>query len=104
MIAKLEIGDGSFFGINFGNNPYCSQNCWQITIQVNAITKQHAEADAFQQAIDAGITGEKARLIVDRDLCRACGENGGLKSIVKQLAISELEVIAPSGRQIIKPG
>ncbi len=103
MIAKLEIGDGSFFGISFGNNPYCAQNCWQITIQVNAITKQHAEADAFQQAVDAGITGGKARLIVDRDLCTCC-EKLRLKSIVKQLAIEELEAIAPSGRQIIKPG
>lgn len=49
------------------------------------------------------ITGGKARLIVDRDLC-TCDQKLRLKSIVKQLAIKELEAIAPSGRQIIKPG
>jgi hypothetical protein len=43
-IAKLEIGDHIFFGINSGSNP----NPRQITFKVNSITKSHAEADAFQ--------------------------------------------------------
>lgn len=96
-IAKLEIGDQSFFGINSGSNP----NPRQITFRVNPITKTHAEADAFQQAADAGIKGGKARLIVDRDLCDACGLRGGVNSMAWQLNIEELEIITPSGSKTI---
>jgi hypothetical protein len=39
--------------------------------------------------------------LVDRDLCRACGQNGGVKGMAKQLDIEELEVISPSGYQLI---
>lgn len=76
-IAKLEIADRSFFGINSSSNP----NRRQITFNVNPITKTHAEADAFQQAADAGIRGGKARLICDRELCAACGLRGGVNSM-----------------------
>ena len=69
---------------------------------LNPISKTHAEADAIQQAFDAGIRGGRARLIVDRDLCRACGQNGGVKGMAKQLDLEELEIISPSGREIIK--
>lgn len=71
-VAKLEIGEQAFLGINSGNNPIRRQ----ITLTVNPISRTHAEADAFQQAFDLGIKGGRARLIVDRDLCRACGQNG----------------------------
>lgn len=63
-IAKLEIDGQSFFAINSSNNPYRRQ----ITFNVNATSKTHAEADAFRQVKDAGIKGKKARLVVDRDL------------------------------------
>jgi MafB19-like deaminase len=96
-IAKLEIGDKSFFGVNSSDNPYPRQ----IKFNVNPITKTHAEADAFQQAYDAGIRGGKARLIVDRDLCAACGLRGRVNSIAWQLGIEELEIIAPSGSKTI---
>jgi MafB19-like deaminase len=96
-IAKLEIGDRVFFGVNSGSNP----NSRSITLRVNPISRTHAEADAFQQAFDAGVNGGKARLIVDRDLCRACGQNGGVRGMARQLDIEELEIISPSGRQII---
>ncbi len=96
-IAKLEIGGKSFFGVNSSDNPYPRQ----IKFNVNPITKTHAEADAFQQAYDAGIRGGKARLIVDRDLCAACGLRGGVNSIAWQLGIEELEIIAPSGSKTI---
>lgn len=96
-IAKLEIGGQNFFGINSGSNP----NPRQITFNVNPITKTHAEADAFQQAADVGIRGGKARLIVDRDLCAACGIRGGVNSIAWQLGIEELEIITPSGSKTI---
>jgi hypothetical protein len=97
-IAKLEIGSGIFFGVNSSNNP----NRRPITLRVNPISRTHAEADAFQQAFDAGFKGGQGRLIVDRDLCRACGQNGGVKGMAKQLELEELEVISPSGREVIK--
>ncbi|MBD1809285.1 hypothetical protein H6F98_28065 [Microcoleus sp. FACHB-SPT15] len=96
-IAKLEIGGQTFFGINSGSNPHPRQ----ITFKVNPITKTHAEADAFQQAADAGIKGGKARLIVDRDLCAACGIRGGVNSMAWQLGIEELETITPSESKTI---
>ena len=96
-VAKLEIGGSGFFGVNSSNNP----NRRQITLKVNPISRTHAEADVLQQAFDAGIRGGRARLIIDRDLCRACGQNGGVKGMAKQLGFEELEVISPSGREII---
>ncbi|MBW4547796.1 MAG: hypothetical protein KME25_25625 [Symplocastrum torsivum CPER-KK1] len=96
-IAKLEIGGQTFFGINSASNPHPRQ----ITFKVNPITKTHAEADAFQQAADAGIKGGKARLIVDRDLCAACGIRGGVNSMAWQLGIEELETITPSESKTI---
>lgn len=96
-VAKLEIGGMVFFGVNSSSNPTRRQ----ITLRVNPISRTHAEADAFQQAYDLGIRGGKARLIVDRDLCRACGQNGGVKGMARQLDIEELEVISPSGDRLI---
>ena len=96
-VAKLEIGDESFFGVNSSNNPIRRK----ITLTVNPISRTHAEADAFQQAFDLGCKGGRARLIVDRDLCRACGQNGGVKGMARQLDLEEIEIISPSGRQII---
>jgi hypothetical protein len=97
-VAKLEIGNSGFFGISSGSNP----NRRRITLTVNPISRTHAEADALQQAFDAGLRGGRARLIVDRDLCRACGQNGGVKGMARQLDLEELEVISPSGREVIK--
>jgi MafB19-like deaminase len=96
-VAKLEIGSESFFGVNSSNNPIRRQ----ITLTVNPISRTHAEADAFQQAFDLGYRGGRARLIVDRDLCRACGQNGGVKGMARQLDLEEIEIVSPSGRQII---
>ncbi|OUL34740.1 hypothetical protein BV375_03800 [Nostoc sp. 106C] len=96
-IAKLEIGGSVFFDISAGSNP----NRRKITLKVNPISRTHAEADTFQQAFDAGLRGGKARLTVDRDLCRACGQNGGVKGMARQLDLEEIEVISPSGRQTI---
>ena len=64
--------------------------------------KLERKSNALQQAFDAGIRGGRARLIVDRDLCRACGQNGGVKGMAKQLGVEELEIISPSGCEIIK--
>jgi MafB19-like deaminase len=96
-VAKLEIGGMVFFGVNSSSNPTRRQ----ITMRVNPISRTHAEADAFQQAYDLGIRGGKARLIVDRDLCRACGQNGGVKGMARQFDLEEIEIISPSGCQLI---
>jgi hypothetical protein len=96
-VAKLEIGGMVFFGVNSSSNP----SIRQITLKVNPISRTHAEADAFQQAYDLGIRGGKARLIVDRDLCRACGQNGGVKGMARQFDLEEIEIISPSGYQLI---
>jgi MafB19-like deaminase len=96
-VAKLEIAGRSFFGVSQGSNP----NRRQITLTVNSISRTHAEADALQQAFDAGLLDGKARLIVDRELCRACGQNGGVKGMARQLDLEEIEIISPSGRQVI---
>jgi|GEM_PF-872116 len=96
-IAKLEINGRVFLGISAGSNP----NRRKITLKVNPISRTHAEADAFQQAFDAGLRGGRARLTVDRDLCRACGQNGGVKGMARQLGLEEIEVISPSVRQRI---
>jgi MafB19-like deaminase len=96
-IAKLELGDDVFFGVSSGSNP----NRRKITLKVNPISRTHAEADAFQQAFDVGLRGGVARLIVDRSLCRACGQNGGVKGMARQLGLSELEIISPDGHQTI---
>lgn len=96
-VAKLEISGRVFFGVNSSNNPVRRQ----IALTLNPISRTHAEADAFQQAFDAGCRGGQARLIVDRDLCRACGKNGGVREMARQLDLEEIEIVSPSGRQII---
>jgi MafB19-like deaminase len=96
-VAKLEIGGESFFGVNSSNNPVRRQ----ITLMVNPISRSHAEADAFQQAFDLGYRGGRARLIVDRDLCRACGRNGGVKGMARQLQLEEIEIVSPGSCQTI---
>ncbi len=96
-VAKLEMGNATFFGFNSGSNPVRRR----ITLKVNPISRTHAEADVFQQAFDFGLRGGMARLIVDRDLCRACGEKGGVKGMARQLGLEVLEVITPSGREVI---
>ena len=97
-VAKLEIGGSEFWGISSGSNPTPRR----ITLRVNPISRTHAEADAFQQAYDARCREGRARLIVDRDLCRACGQNGGVKGMARQLDLDELEIISPGDRKIIK--
>ncbi len=92
-LARLDIGGNSYYGINAHGT--------EITLNVNAITETHAEADAFQQAANAGMTGDSATLYVDRELCGACGQNGGVNSMASQLGIKQLTIVTPSGRVTI---
>jgi hypothetical protein len=70
---------------------------------VNAITRAYVEADAFQQAVNAGVRGGKGTLHVDRSLCDACGQNGGVRSMVRELGLGSLDVITPQGTSVILP-
>ncbi|HMV87751.1 MAG TPA: deaminase [Blastocatellia bacterium] len=93
-IARLDIGEHSFYGISaHGQN---------VSLRVNAISRTHAEADVFQQALNSGARDDFARLVVDRALCTACGQNGAVASMARQLGIRELQVITPAESKIIK--
>ncbi|MBC7701783.1 MAG: hypothetical protein H7225_15435 [Massilia sp.] len=94
-LARLEVNGQVFYGINAHGQP--------VTMGVNAITRTHAEADVFQQALNAGARDGNATLHVDRALCAACGQNGGVRSMARQLGLNEVTVITPQGTKIIRP-
>lgn len=94
-LARLDVNGESFYGINAHGQP--------ITMNVNAITRTHAEADAFQQALNAGQSGGDATLYVDRALCPACGQNGGVRGMARQAGLNQVTVITPQGTQVIRP-
>ncbi|WP_338814332.1 deaminase [Bernardetia sp. Wsw4-3y2] len=100
-VSLLEIDGQEFYGVNRKiQNPKTD-----VKMNVNNITKTHAEADAAQQALDAGMKGKTntATMTIDRDACAACGKNGGLRSITRELGLDNLHVISPSGRKIYTP-
>ena len=71
-------------------------------MKVKAISRSHAEADVFQQALNAGATGGNATFTVDKALCTPCGRSGGVRGMARQLGIDELTVTTPQGTQIIR--
>lgn len=95
VLARLDVGGRSFYGINAHGQP--------VTLRVNAITRTHAELDAFQQAANAGVRGGTGRLFVDAELCGACGQSGGVRSLARQLGLERLEIVTPSGVVTIVP-
>jgi RHS repeat-associated protein len=98
--AMLEIGGNFWIGRRFlGRSP--NKQTMAPPLNPNPITAQHAEADAFNQAVNAGVTADRATLYVDRAFCGACGQRGGVKSMAKALGIKELTVITPAGTQTI---
>jgi hypothetical protein len=89
-LTRLDVGGRSFYGINGHGQP--------VTMKVNAQTMTHAEADSFQQALNAGISGGRGTLFVDRPyLCMACGKFGGVRGMVRILGLEELLVVTPNG-------
>jgi RHS repeat-associated protein len=76
----------------------------QVTLRANAVTRTHAEGDAFQQAANAGARSSTATLYVDKVLCGYCGTNGGVAGLARQLGVTELTVVTPQGIQIIRIG
>ncbi|MNM35055.1 putative deoxyribonuclease RhsC [compost metagenome] len=95
-VALLCVGDREFIGLNSRiqnpKNPFTAG-------PINNITKFHAEGNAVQQAVDAGMTGKHkvAEMWVDRDLCHACGPSNGVGSLAKALGLDEIIVHSPSG-------
>jgi RHS repeat-associated protein len=90
-LGRLDIDGRSFYGI--------SSHGQAIDLNVNAISRTHAEADAFQQAKNAGVTGKTATWYVDYPggLCKSCGQFGGLRSMARQLGLKEVTVVYPGG-------
>jgi deoxycytidylate deaminase len=72
-----------------------------IDIPVNAGTRTHAEADAFQQAKDHGVKADTAYWYVDHELCAFCGDSGGLGSLLRGTGIRQVIVVDPTGRYLI---
>lgn len=89
--GKLKIGDNEYYGRNGHGN----HNEIKSVFTVNPQTATHAEADLFYQAKKAGETSTSAILITDRRACKACGYNGGIRSMAKQMGITDLTIISP---------
>ena len=88
-LAKLQIADTNFFGI--------SAHGQDVTLTVNPISATHAEADVFQQASLAKVKADEATLYVDHELCLACGRNGAVQSMARQIGLKRLIVVTPNG-------
>jgi len=91
-LAKLVIGESNFFGI--------SAHGQEITLTVNPISASHAETDVFQKAYISGARGDEGTLYVDQDLCLACGRNGAVKGLAKQIGLKKLIVVTYNGSVI----
>jgi RHS repeat-associated protein len=91
-LAKLQIADTNFFGI--------SAHGQDVTLTVNPISAAHAEADVFQQASLAKVKADEATLYVDHELCLACGRNGAVQSMARQIGLKRLIVVTPNGSVI----
>ena len=90
--AKLIIGDNVYYG----RNGHGKQNEVTSVFTVNPQTATHAEGDVFYQAKMDGNTNTTAVLIIDRYVCRACGFNGGIRSLAKQMGITDLTIVCPN--------
>jgi deoxycytidylate deaminase len=95
-LAMTEVDGEKIFGISAHGQPVSG---------VNAISSSHAEIDVLNQIKREGIdvSGQDLTLYVDRAPCAACGQNGGIRSMVEQLGLKKLTVISPDGQIIITP-
>ncbi|SYZ56535.1 hypothetical protein CPBF367_32270 [Xanthomonas arboricola pv. juglandis] len=95
-IAKINVDGKEVYGINAHGQP---------TFGVNNISKSHAEIDVLNQLKNSGgdFSGKSLTMYVDRQPCKACGQNGGIRTMVRQLGLKELTVIGPDGPLLIRP-
>lgn len=95
VLARLDVNGSVFYGI--------SAHGQDVTMYVNAISRTHAEADAFQQALNAGARSGRVILYVDKPLCMPCGRNGGVGSMGRAIGADEVIVVTPRGVDFIRP-
>jgi hypothetical protein len=90
-VARLDIGNESFYATNAHHEP--------VNLRVNAQSRTHAEGGAFQLAAGSLEASRETRgvLYVDRELCRACGHSGAVRSLAQQLGLLHLDVYTPAG-------
>ena len=98
-LSRLDVeGMNPLFGTSGHNR--------DVTLTVNPISRTHAEADVLQQlANSGGANGGNAVLYIDHPdgLCGACGRSGAVRSMARQVGISELRVVWPGGELVIVP-
>ncbi|MDR6227636.1 deaminase [Desmospora profundinema] len=73
----------------------------------NGQTAYHAEGDAFwhlyKNRKENNILGGEATLVVDRPLCKACGQNNGIQSLMEEVGLDKLVIKTPEGTQVLTP-
>lgn len=105
-VAGSSADNSTVAFTEIGGSRYISTNAHgEVVTGVNAISATHAEVGVLAQIQKSGVnvSGQNLTLYVDRTPCIACDQNGGIRSMVRQLGISELEVIGPEGSIFIKP-
>ncbi|PPU55917.1 hemagglutinin repeat-containing protein [Xanthomonas codiaei] len=77
-IAKMTVDGEDVYGINAHGQPVAG---------VNNISRTHAEIDVLNQLKNKGgnLSGRSLTMYVDRQPCLACGRNGGIRTMVRQL-------------------
>lgn len=95
VLARLDVGGGSFYGINSGGADHPGLNTRQL------LGAKHAEWDAFGQANDAfpnGVDGGTTVLYVDSLV--PCGfRRRNFGGWADQLGLDALVVLGPDGYQ-----
>lgn len=93
--GRLDINGTSYYGRS-GKHPY-------IQLGTNAVTRDHAEGEAFWNAYQAGERGGHATFYVDQPVCGYCGGGSGLIKLARALQLDSLVVYDPLGVRIIIP-
>ncbi len=94
--AKLIIGDNEYYG----KNGHGLHKKVKEQFKVNAQTATHAEGHVFYQAKIANVSNPVATLIIDRPACKSCGFYGGVRSLARQMGITDLTIIEPNNNII----
>ena len=90
-LARLDIGDDKFYGINAHGQEYGPTGPG-----IHNATKWHAEADVFGQAARAGGSrGGSATIYVDRKPCPWC--RNSMAGQARKLGLDQLVVVGPKG-------
>ena len=94
--GKLIIGENEYYG----RNGHGQQEAVKNAFSVNAQTATHAEGQAFYNAYSDKAQGTSATLITDREACGSCGYSGGIRSMAKQMGITDLTIVSPNNPPI----